>query len=162
MTETIVIVTGMREWRDKETIYRALEEEMLAHIVRDPPFRDPRVPHNELLHAVREREHRKRFIIRHGVGGNADGFANEWGIERGVTIERFPAKWHDNAGQYNPAAGPIRNKQMATALPRAHRCLAFWDGSMRKAGSREFSGTLDMIKIALANSIPVRVEPPSK
>lgn len=144
MSTYIIIVTGQRDWTDTKTIERVLDQELEYFCV----LADSAAP-----------ERRVEFVLRHGASGNVDIAANKWGIERGVTIERFHAKWHDHTG-YNPAAGPIRNREMAAAEPRAHRCVGFWDGKMRIRGNREFSGTLDMLKTALSFGIPIRVEPP--
>ncbi len=149
VTQCVVIVTGMRDWPDRPTIYRVLDEELQTWLTR------PGV--DVLAHPGAT-----SFVLRHGVSGNADFAANAWGLERGVTIERFHAKWHEPSG-FNPSAGPVRNKQMAQAIPRADKGIAFWDGTMRKRGpsSREFSGTLDCIRAILAQGIPLRIEPPS-
>jgi hypothetical protein len=144
----IVTVTGERDWRDRETIYRVLDEELAWCCgSREEPTYNP-----------------ARFILRHGVAEGADWIANDWGKERGVTIERFPAEWKDPVTRiYNPSAGPIRNRKMAKAEPRADKVVAFWSGKLRvKFGKKEYSGTLDMIQAGLDAGIPVRITPPSK
>jgi len=151
----IIVVTGQRDWRDRETIYRVLDEELvhaLAHHVDPGPWKEFTA------------EERATFILRHGVAEGADWIANDWGKERGVTIERFPAAWKDPVtGAYNAGAGPIRNRAMAQVEPRADKICAFWNGKMRiKYGKREYSGTLDMIQVGLEAGIPVRVTPPTK
>jgi hypothetical protein len=83
------------------------------------------------------------------------------GLERGVTIERFHAEWH-NAGVYNPAAGPIRNRTMAQAKPKADLWLAFWDGKFKQRGQRKVSGTFDGITAALEAGIEVTIKPPRR
>jgi hypothetical protein len=149
----IVTVCGERDWKDKETIFSALDDllEMAwAYHEYVPSWKELKP------------EECSKFILRHGICEGADIIANEWGLSRGVTIERFRADWRPPSG-YNPAAGPIRNKQMAAAEPKAHLCLAFWSGKMRiRSGKHEYSGTLDMIKAALHENIPVRIEPPRK
>jgi len=151
----IIIVTGPHEdWTDRDTIYRVLDEELLEFLNpdRDSNWEDYTA------------DSRAKFVLRHGVARGVDTIANDWGRERGVTVERFPALWHGETGNapYNAYAGPLRNRQMAEAQPRADKCCAFWHGRMRKTGSREVSGTLDMMKIALQHFIPLRVTPPSK
>ncbi len=140
----IIIVTGERDWRDRETIYRVLDEELLLFTqgIGNPA----------------------NFILRHGVAEGADWIANDWARERGVTVERFPAQWKDPVtGAYDASAGPRRNRDMAKKEPRAHKVLAFWSGKMRvKFGKTEYSGTLDMIKAALAEGIPVSITSPRK
>ncbi len=140
----IIIVTGERDWRDREAIYRVLDGELLLFTqgIGNPA----------------------NFILRHGVAEGADYVANDWARERGVTVERFPAQWKDPiTGQYDSSAGPRRNREMAKKDPCANKVLAFWSGKMRiKYGKPEYSGTLDMIKAALAEGIPVSITPPAK
>lgn len=144
----IVIVTGERDWTDRETVYRVLDEEL-------GEFMD--ATGGGLPSSERTRE---MFVVRHGVAAGADFIANDWGKERGVTIERFHADWNPPGG-YDSAAGPKRNLKMARTEPRADKCVAFWSGQMRRrTNGREYSGTLDMIKTALQHQIPVRVTPP--
>ncbi len=140
----IVIVTGERDWKDRETIYRVLDQELLMFT------QGIGAPAN--------------FILRHGVAEGADWIANDWARERGVTVERFPAQWKDPiTGAYDSSAGPRRNREMAKKDPKADKVLAFWSGKMRvKFGKREYSGTLDMIQAGLAEGIPVSVTPPRK
>lgn len=147
-----IVVTGERDWRDRHTIFTVLDEELLEFL--DPEHAGSRNIFDYTAEA------RAEFVLRHGVAEGADWIANDWGKDRGVAIERFRADWHPPSG-YNPAAGPIRNREMAQKKPRAQKCVAFWGGRMRKTGSREFSGTLDMIKQALQHSIPVRIVPPT-
>jgi len=148
----VVIVTGERDWTDKETIYRVLDEELVTAL--DSHCGDSGKWSEYTAEA------RRTFVLRHGVAPGADCIANDWGKERGVTIERFPADWHPASG-YNQAAGPQRNTKMARSDPRAHHCRAFWSGRMRKrTNGREYSGSLDMIKAALLHQIDVRITPP--
>jgi hypothetical protein len=158
-----VIVAGGRDWKDRETIYCVLDEELEEHRSRwfedhreDPDFDESAPEHERLM--------LQAFVLRHGVCEGADWIANDWGKERGVTIERFPAQWKvPVTGAYDPSAGPRRNREMAKKLPRAAKLLAFWTGKMRvKFGKKEYSGTLDMIQAALAEGIPVRITPPRK
>lgn len=154
--KTIITVCGERDWKDKETIFRALDIELAEHALHW------KHPDGTLEPDERRRQMFADFILRHGICEGADGIANEWALERGVTVERFRAEWRDASG-YHPEAGPIRNRKMAKAEPAAQACLAFWSGKMRtKAGKHEYSGTLDMMKAALGEGIPVRVTPPRK
>lgn len=143
----IVIVTGMREWKNKEQVWRELDALLDQHYAAHP-----------IGTAVRERA-RREFILRHGKSGNVDISANEWGVARGVTVERFQAQWSFPGGGTDYSAGPRRNREMAAAEPKADLCLAFWDGTLQFRGNREVSGTLDMIKAALAKGIPVSIIP---
>ncbi len=148
----IIIVTGERDWRDRETIYRALDEELQGWMAQSP------------IGTSAGEKHLKLFTLRHGVAEGADWIANDWARERGVTVERFPAQWKDPvSGQYDSGAGPRRNRDMAKKDPKADKVCAFWSGKMRvKFGKTEYSGTLDMIKAALTESIPVSITPPRK
>ncbi len=149
----IIIVTGERDWKDKETVYRVLDEELEAWLDGN----------NETRWDFHPAELRSRFILRHGVAEGADWIANDWARERGVTVERYPAQWKDPVTGYDSSAGPRRNREMAKKEPKAHKVLAFWSGKMRiKYGKREYSGTLDMIQAGLAEGIPVSVTPPQK
>lgn len=158
--KTIRIACGERDWKDKETVFRVLDDELEDHkeawIAVHQEMVDSE-PYEVLLKLACA-----DFILRHGICEGADWLANEWGLARGVTIERFRAEWRDANG-YNPAAGPIRNRTMAKAEPKAEQCIAFWSGKMRiKHGKPEYSGTLNMIQAALAEGIPVRIVPPNK
>lgn len=164
--KTIRIVCGERDWKDKETIYSVLDEELSEHGVNwlmAHPMPDEQYTQLTAQSKLdRLKQMHEDFILRHGICEGADWIANDWGLERGVTIERFRADWRPPSG-YNPAAGPIRNREMAQAEPQAQACLAFWSGKMRiKHGKPEYSGTLDMIKTALGCGIPVRIYPPRK
>ncbi len=154
--KTIIIVCGERDWKDKATIWRVLDAALDVHRY-DYKHPDGTLPPDE-----HERQCCADFILRHGICEGADIVANEWGLARGVTVERFRAEWRDHTG-YHPEAGPIRNRAMAKAEPRAKECLAFWSGKMRiRNGKHEYSGTLDMMKAALGEGIPVRITPPRK
>ncbi len=167
--KTIRIVCGERDWKDKETIWSVLDEELAAHEAAWYAACDAtaamQLAHGITLPQIARADRGAMladFILRHGIAEGADGISNAWALERGVTVERFRAEWRDASG-YHAEAGPIRNRKMAKAEPRAQQCLAFWSGKMRtKAGKHEYSGTLDMIKAALGEGILVRVTPPRK
>jgi hypothetical protein len=159
----VLQVTGSSDWTDKETVYRALDEELeihasswlAAHNIHDPGF-------DESSEAAFHQAMLKDFALRHGVARGVDTIANDWARERGVTVERFPAQWTDPVTrQYNPSAGPIRNREMANKDPRADRCVAFWSGKHRRnRDGKLVSGTLDMISVMLGIGVEVRVVPP--
>lgn len=155
MSQYIIIVTGPREWKDKGTIYRVLDEELLSFLKEAHEEPHPSDTIDDF-----PKESVARFVLRHGVSTGADGIANDWGKDRGVTIERFPADWQMPGGGVDYSAGPRRNKEMAAALPRANKCVAFWDGVVTIRRGKPVSGTRDMIMTALQHFIPVRVEPP--
>lgn len=149
--KTIVTVAGMRDWPNKQQIFDELDALLGAHMTRWASL---------TLGTLEEGV--KAFILRHGVSGNADNWANEWGLEHGVTIERFHADWHEPGGAYNPAAGPIRNRKMAKAEPKADLWLSFWDGKFRQRGQRKVSGSFDGIVAALEAGINVAIKPPRR
>jgi hypothetical protein len=62
-------------------------------------------------------------IVRHGQCpfGGVDLHAEQWAIERGHRVERYPADFAMNG----PGAGPRRNEFMASQQPAADICLAF-------------------------------------
>lgn len=66
-----------------------------------------------------------------GGSGNVDRAGEYWAYYRGYAVTRFPADW----GKYGPAAGPIRNREMAAY---ADALIAVWDGESR--------GTKNMIE----------------
>jgi hypothetical protein len=155
--QMIIIVTGEREWKDRKTIYRVLDEELAKFVDLDWfPERDPSLFHFNDYDAAA----RAKFILRHGINEGADWIANDWARERGVTVERFRAEWNLPGGGTDYSAGPRRNREMAQKEPRANLCLAFWSGKFTKRGSLEVSGTYIMITEALAAGITVNIHPP--
>jgi hypothetical protein len=115
-----VIVCGGRDYNDRERVFAALD-------------------------AANAR--RNISVLRHGACRDkrtkelkgADRWADEWGSERGVEVQRFEADW-DRLG---PRAGPMRNQEMADA--GADACIAFPGGR----------GTADMVRRAIAARIVV-------
>lgn len=76
------------------------------------------------------------FVITEVVCGGANGvdlIGKQWGASRGIPVKDFPPDWK----QFGRAAGPIRNRQMATY---ADALIAIWDGKSR--------GTRSMIDLA--------------
>lgn len=59
-----------------------------------------------------------------GCAPGVDTIGEEWAVDHGIHIRRFPADW-DTHGK---AAGPIRNRQMAA---NADALILVWDGSSR-------------------------------
>jgi hypothetical protein len=97
-----LLVTGSREWDDKETLVDALYEAWLT---------TPGV-----------------FVLVHGAcPTGADAMAQAWGEEMGaahVRIEQHPADWQE----HGKPAGMIRNAQMVDR--GADQCFAFFkDGA---------------------------------
>jgi hypothetical protein len=77
-----VLVTGSRDWKDRDFLYAVLDD----------------IPLDE-IEAVIE-----------GEAAGADTMAREWAESRGIgdKVLKFPAQWD----VYGRAAGPIRNTQM--------------------------------------------------
>lgn len=93
-----ILVTGSRDWTDREAIAHALLD------VRDQPR--PGVP--------------SRMVLVHGAcPTGADAIADEWATAWGWEVERHPAEWET----HGRAAGPIRNQKMVDL--GADVCLAF-------------------------------------
>lgn len=94
-----IVVTGSRDWADRERVIDALVRCMSA-----------------------AGDH--RFTIVHGDARGADSIAREWAEERQIPQEAWPADW-DGEGR---SAGPMRNRRMldkgadfVLAFPRGGR-----------------------------------------
>lgn len=80
-----IIVTGCRDWKDAESIERALYDAMLP---------------DEVL------------VVVHGASGNADRAAGRWAMRIDLVEEEpHPADWD----RYGKKAGPLRNSDMAAS-----------------------------------------------
>lgn len=81
-----------------------------------------------------------------GAASGVDARGERWAREHGVSLTRFPADW----SRYGPAAGPIRNSNMAAyaaeSLPEAGLLLV-WSGTSR--------GSLGMRTLAIEAKLPV-------
>lgn len=99
-----VLVCGGRDFEDKELLYTTLDE-----LQSQTPI----------------------SCIIHGKARGADSLAGDWATERGITVEMFPANWH----QYGKAAGAIRNQEMLD-IGKPEYVVAFPGGR----------GTNDMVK----------------
>ena len=93
-----VLVTGSRDWKDRDLVRRALDSIAYAQGFDG-------------------------MVVVHGhCPTGADHWADEWALDhadRGVIVERHPADWD----AYGKAAGPIRNQKMVDL--GAKRGLAF-------------------------------------
>lgn len=92
---------------------------------------------NRVLSNVKE-----EIEIVSGTAKGADMLGEQYAIEMGYKLTRFPADWN----LFGKAAGAIRNKQMADY---SDALIAFWDGRSR--------GTLDMIYKAKQAKLKLRV-----
>lgn len=84
----------------------------------------------------------KDMLIVSGGASGADRLGEQLAKKHGLAVKVFPADWN----QHGKAAGPIRNKEMATF---ADGLLAFWDGASR--------GTKSMIALAKGEGLTVSV-----
>lgn len=127
MADYVAIVTGSRLWGDRLTVWETLDAQA----------------------AAAAKAGADRFIVRHGgcpTGADLDAacWCDDHSAEIEVVEDEHEAKWD----LYGRAAGAIRNKEMALALPKAHVCLAF---SMEWLPT---PGTKDMIGHAVKADIP--------
>lgn len=79
------------------------------------------------------------FQITEVVSGTARGpdrLGEQWARENHIKITRFPADWKS----LGPAAGPIRNKQMAEYADAA---VVVWDGS--SSGSKNMIACMNQL-----------------
>ena len=155
----IVVAAGMRDWPDKQHVFDELDLLFVEHCTDWCAKRDLAL--DRPLHANVKKQMHEAFVLRHGVSGNVDFAANDWGLKRGVTIERFPAEWRDPiTNAFQPWAGPRRNELMASKEPRADLWLAFWDGKFQQRGGKKVSGTFDGICVSLKYGLNVAIKPP--
>jgi hypothetical protein len=130
-----ILVTGSREWTDREALEAELGQAYFRH----------------------SRKGVEQVIFVHGdCETGADRMCREWVAKAklqgfNVDHEPHPANWYPN-GRFDRGAGPKRNGGMVARGPY-EGCLAFWDGK------RERSGTLDCFALAVAAGIPVRIFP---
>lgn len=122
-----VLVTGSREWRDREMVFSALDT----------------------FHEVNG-----ITAIIEGCARGADHFAEEWSRERlGKEPEHYPAPWDLCRSQGRPkAAGPIRNSQMLRE-GEPELVVAFHDDLAGAIGG----GTSDMVHKARRANVQVVV-----
>lgn len=87
-----IMVTGSRDWPDKQYVWRILDDIVARERRRDPDT---------------------FFVLMHGSARGADEFASAWANRRGISERRVPAKWRT----LGRAAGLIRNRQMLEQNP---------------------------------------------
>jgi len=92
-----LLVTGSRGWPNPWYVAHALDVAMAAVLAED-----------------------KDLCLVHGAcPTGADKFADDWALEVGCAVQRWPAEW-DRVGR---SAGMLRNKIMVDTRPAV--CLAF-------------------------------------
>ena len=99
-----VLVTGSRDWDDRATIRRALDE-VYARTPADQDF----------------------VLVHGGCPTGADAIAHAWALPTGAVIDIFIADW----ANHGKAAGPRRNARMVAE--GADLCLAFIKNRSRGA-----------------------------
>lgn len=82
------------------------------------------------------------LILISGTARGADRLGMRWARDRHIPIYKYPADWD----RHGPAAGPIRNREMAAD---GDVLVAFWDGESR--------GTKNMIHEAVREGLEVHV-----
>ena len=96
-------------------------------------------------HAVKSTVARTCWDLTEVVSGGASGadaLGEEYARHNGIPVKIFKADW----SQHGKAAGPIRNREMATY---ADALIAFWDGVSK--------GTMNMIQEARNAGLKVYV-----
>lgn len=126
-----ILVTGSREWADRETLERELLK-AFNHYSRG--------------------EHHVVFV--HGdCRTGADRMCREWVEKQQAAGNKLIShEAHPYRSELGKRGGPIRNGEMV-ALGPYELCCAFWDGQ------RERSGTLDCFAQAVAAGITTRITP---
>lgn len=85
-------------------------------------------------------------VVIEGEARGADSLARDFALERGLEVERFPARWDE----HGRAAGPIRNLQM---LEEGHPdYLVYFHDNLAQS-----KGTAHMVKSALKVLGPSKV-----
>lgn len=138
-----LLVTGDRHWRDWREVWRVLDEERHAAILRG--------------------DH--EFVLIEGEAPGVDRMAREWAEQHEVPFEPFPADWRvsddtpkwmiryrADGTAYDASAGGRRNQRMLDeGLP--HRGAAFH----RNLGISK--GTKDMVRRLEGAHVPIRFVP---
>lgn len=95
------------------------------------------------------------WAICHGAAVGADLLADDWAVERGVPLVRYPAIWYPDGpdGRLDLWAGKRRNRLMLAEF-RPDLVVAFKNGFDWEFRS---GGTEDMVKIAMRAGVRHRV-----
>lgn len=147
----VAVVTGSRDWTDRETIFRALVDEAPELVLHGACGLDADNPSWEKFCFRLTSVPGERIVLSIAADSElcgADRFADEWAVSVGVPVLRLPARWQSRGR----SAGPIRNTRLmrvAEALQdAAHRVvgLGFPLGVAR--GTRDCLNKLDTASIA--------------
>jgi len=115
VTTIRIMVTGERDWEDREMVFHAL---------------DAQLARAALINAT--------LVVIHGdCPTGADAFAQEWCEQNEVEPERFPADWFHGGSRLriDLSAGPRRNRKMIATKPDGW--LAFWSGRVSGSGTHD-------------------------
>ena len=96
----------------------------------------------ELDEYLKDKIKTHNVTIVSGCATGADSLGEQYAIQKGLNIKKFPADWD----KYGNAAGPKRNLQMAEY---ADAVIVFWDNKS--------SGTRNMIECARRENIPCKI-----
>lgn len=128
-----VLVTGSRDWTDRETVYRAIVQLQEQHAERGYDGQGNFV--DWLVDG---------WVIVHGAcPTGADAIADDFATTSWMAVERHPADWK----KYGRRAGFLRNAEMVEL--GADICLAFQRNKSK--------GTQHTIDLARKAGIPVRL-----
>jgi YspA, cpYpsA-related SLOG family len=114
-----ILITGSRKWRDRATIYRALDEEYEAWL----PLRD----------------RWELFTVIHGKAKGADTIAKEWTLTKPYAEEEgYDAHWdllgaqagHERNARMIKAGKPVKVLAFPLGGPGTRNCMKL----ARKAG----------------------------
>jgi hypothetical protein len=108
MTTFRILITGSREWADKDAVRRALGNGIA-----------------QVLCTVDWEDHADLITVVHGDARGADRIAAQIASEMGCEVEPHPADWNT----YGRSAGHRRNAEMVAL--GADICLAFPIGESR-------------------------------
>lgn len=111
-----------------EEIYKYPETKVI--IAGSRHFSDYNLVENKLLDLGVDKQH---CLIISGLAYGVDMMGFDFARKYNKDIWVYPAEWE----KYGPAAGPIRNEQMAKV---ATHCIVIWDGKSK--------GSANMIKNA--------------
>jgi hypothetical protein len=128
-----ILVTGSRDWADRDTVYRALDAICAGFgLYYKPDEHGNTLPDPDLV-----------TVVHGDHWAGADRIASDWCASAALVPERHPANWETHGRK----AGFLRNREMV--LAGADLCLAF-----RKGASKGTQMTIDLAKAA---GIPVAI-----
>ncbi len=130
----IVIVTGGRDYPDRESVHHALD---LVHAL---------TPIEAVLHGACGATWPR--VVAADLTG-ADRWAHEWATERGVVVHAHPANWE----RYGRGAGPRRNGDM---IGRAGQLCRWQEDRALVLACPGGPGTADCVRQAKRSGLTVK------